>query len=75
MTSLFNCQPKLRQSTREAKKRVQEGGSGWRRVSGLIFDKRIIARVKGKIYKMVVKAAVMFGLEIVALTKSHRAEA
>lgn len=32
------------------------------------------ARVKGKIYKMVVKPAMMYDVEMVALTKSQEAE-
>ena len=32
----------------ELKKRVQEGCNGWRKVSGVICDRRLPARVKGK---------------------------
>ena len=34
---------------RDVKKRVQEGWNGWTRVSGVICDKRLPARVKGKV--------------------------
>ena len=33
---------------REVKKRVQAGWNGWRRVSGVICDRRLLAREKGK---------------------------
>ena len=54
---------------REIKKRVQAGWSGWRRVSGVICDKRLPARVKGKVYSLVVRPAMVYGLETVAVTK------
>ena len=59
---------------REVKKRVQAGWSGWRRVSGVICDRQVPARMKGKIYKKVVRPAMLYGLETVALTKSQEAE-
>ena len=34
---------------REVKKRVQAGWNGWRRMSGVISDRRVPARVKGKV--------------------------
>lgn len=33
------------------KKSVQTGWSGWRRATGVICDRRIAERVKGKVYK------------------------
>ena len=39
---------------REVKKRVQAGWNGWKRVSGVICDKRLPARVKGKMYSSMV---------------------
>ena len=54
---------------REVKKRVQAGWNGWRRVSGVICDRRLPTRVKGKVYSSVVRPAMMYGLETVAVTK------
>ena len=34
---------------REVKKREQAGWNGWRRMSGVICDRRVPARVKGKV--------------------------
>ena len=44
---------------------------GWRRVSGVICNRRLPARVKGKVYSSVVRPAVMYGLEMVAVTKKQ----
>ena len=56
---------------REVKKRVQAGWNGWRRVSGVICDKRLPARVKGKVYSSMVRPAMVYGLETVAVTKKQ----
>ena len=44
---------------RDVKKRVQAGWNGWRRVSGVICNRRLPARVKGKVYSSVVRPAMM----------------
>ena len=61
---------------REVKTRVglQAGWNGWRRMSGLICDRRVPARVKGKVHKVAVRPAMLYGLETVALTKRQEAE-
>ena len=56
---------------REVKKRVQTGWNGWRRVSGVICDRRLPARVKGKVYSLMVRPAMVYGLETVAVTKKQ----
>ena len=56
---------------REVKKRVQEGWNGWRRVLEVICDRRLPARVKGKVYSLVVRPAMVYGLETVAVTKKQ----
>ncbi|XP_051787950.1 uncharacterized protein LOC127529167 [Erpetoichthys calabaricus] len=58
----------------EVQKRVQAGWSGWRRVTGVIYDRRVSARVKGKVYRMVVRPAMLYGLETVALTRKQETE-
>ena len=56
---------------REVKKRVQAGWNEWRKVTGIICDRRLPARVKGKVYSSVVRPAMVYGLETVAVTKKQ----
>ena len=59
---------------REVKRRVQAGWNGWRKVTGVICDKKISAEAKGKVYKTVVRPALLFGLETVATSKKQEQE-
>ncbi|MCJ8742856.1 hypothetical protein PDJAM_G00086950 [Pangasius djambal] len=59
---------------KEVKKRVQAGWNGWRKVSGVLCDRRISVRIKGKVYETVERAAMLYGLETVALRKRQEAE-
>ena len=43
---------------KEVKKRMQAGWTGWRKVSGVI---RVSARMKGKVYKTVVRPVTLYG--------------
>ena len=54
---------------REIKRRVQAGWNGWRRVSGVICDRRLPARIKIKVYSLVMRPAMVYRLERVAVTK------
>ncbi|KAK3519801.1 hypothetical protein QTP70_006182 [Hemibagrus guttatus] len=44
---------------KEVKKRVQAGWNGWRKVSGVLCERKISARIKGKVYRTVVRAAML----------------
>ena len=59
---------------REVKKRVQAGWNGWRYVLVVICDRRLPARVKRKVYSSVVRPAMVYGLETVAVTKKQMEE-
>ena len=59
---------------REVKKRVQAGWNGWRRMPGVICDRRVPDRVKEKVYRVAVRPAMLYGLETVTLTKRQEAE-
>ena len=54
---------------RQVKRRVQAGWNGWKKVSGVICDNRLPARVKGKVYNLVVRPVMVYKLETVAITK------
>ncbi|KAK3510392.1 hypothetical protein QTP70_005867 [Hemibagrus guttatus] len=59
---------------KEVKKRVQAGWNGWRKVSGVLCDQKISARIKGKVYRTVVRLAMLYGLETVSLRKRQESE-
>ncbi|KAK3549329.1 hypothetical protein QTP70_034557 [Hemibagrus guttatus] len=59
---------------KEVKKRVQAGWNGWRKVSGVLCDQKISARIKGKVYRTVVRPAMLYGLETVSLRKRQELE-
>ncbi|KAK3521076.1 hypothetical protein QTP86_007004, partial [Hemibagrus guttatus] len=59
---------------KEVKKRVQAGWNGWRKVSEVLCDKKISARIKGKVYRIVVRAAMLYGLEKVSMRKRQESE-
>ena len=43
-------------------------------MSGAICDRQVPTRVKGKVYRVAVRPAMLYGLETVALTKRQEAE-
>lgn len=53
---------------------MQAGRSGWKQVSGVIWDRRIAGSVKVKVYKMVARAAMMYGFQTVELTERQEEE-
>ncbi|XP_063591901.1 uncharacterized protein LOC134786959 [Penaeus indicus] len=56
---------------REVNFRIQSGWNNWRKVSGVICDKRVPVRLKGKVHKEVVRPALIYGLEAAPLKKSE----
>ncbi|KAK3508727.1 hypothetical protein QTP70_004272 [Hemibagrus guttatus] len=59
---------------KEVKKRVQAGWNGWRKVSGVLCDRKISARIKRKVCRTVVRPAMLYGLETVSLRKRQESE-
>ena len=54
---------------REVHRRVQAGANGWRAVEGVMADRRISKRLKGKIISTRVTPACLYGTETLALTE------
>ena len=51
--------------------RRQCGWNNWRKMSGVLCDKRVPPHVKGKIHKMIVQPAMLYGAETVPMTSSR----
>lgn len=49
--------------------RIQEGWRNWKKVSGVLCDRRITVKNKGIIYKTVVRPAMMYGAETWTIKK------
>ena len=55
----------------EVNRRVQSGWNNWKKMSGVLCDKKMPSKVKGKIYKMVVQPAMLYAMETVPVTSSQ----
>ena len=51
--------------------RIQTGWQNWKRVSGILCDRSVSLRVKGKVSKIVVRPAMMYGAETWAVKKAQ----
>ena len=50
------------------------GWNGWRKVSEVICDRNLPARVKGKVYNSAVRSAMMYEFETMWVTKKQAEE-
>ena len=55
----------------EVNKRAQCVWNNWRKMSGVLCDKRVPPHVKGNIHKMFVQLAMLYGMETVPMSSSH----
>ncbi|XP_063603267.1 uncharacterized protein LOC134779196 [Penaeus indicus] len=55
-------------SDKEVTKRIQAGWGAWK-ITGVMCDKNVPEKVKGRLYKTLVRPAMMYGMETVAVTK------
>ena len=51
--------------------RIQASWKNWRKLSGVLCDRRLSSRLKGMIFKTVVRPAMTYGTETWAIKKSH----
>ena len=54
---------------KEVRKRIQAGWMSWRKVSGVLCDRKLSTKVKGKMYKRVVIPAMFYEMETVEVTE------
>ena len=55
----------------EVNHRIQSGWNAWRRLTGVLCDKKISARLKGKVYKTAVRPAMLYGSETWPMKRVH----
>uniref|UniRef100_A0A8D8RG21 Reverse transcriptase domain-containing protein n=1 Tax=Cacopsylla melanoneura TaxID=428564 RepID=A0A8D8RG21_9HEMI len=55
----------------EIEHRVNAGWMNWKKLSGVLCDRRITTRAKGKMYKSVVRPALLYGAETWAVKKEQ----
>ena len=53
----------------EITKRVGAGWRNWKKCSGVLCDRRVPVKLKGKVYKTVIRPAMLYGAEMWATTK------
>ena len=53
----------------EEVRRIQAGWMSWKKMSRILCDRKLSARIKGKMYKSVVGSAMLYGMETMAVTE------
>ena len=53
----------------EEVRRIQAGWMSWRKVYGVLCDRKLSAKIKGKMYKSVVGPTMLYGMETMAVTE------
>ena len=56
---------------KEVAKRIQAGWGAWRKVTGIMCDRKVPAAVKGRMYKTMIRPAMLYCMETVAVTKGQ----
>ena len=56
-------------SEKEICKRIVAGWCNWKKITGIMCDRRVAPKLKGRLFKVMVRPAMLYGLETVAMTK------
>ena len=56
----------------EVRRRTQAGANAWRKVEGVLLDRNISKKLKGRVLRVCVTPARLYGLETVALTEQQQ---
>ena len=56
----------------EVRRRIQAGANAWRNVEGVMVDRNISKKLKGKVLDSCVVPASIYGLETLALSELHQ---
>ena len=59
-------------SETEVRRRVQAGANTWRQVGGVMSDRHISKKLKGKVLGACVTPAMLYGLETLPVTEKHQ---
>ena len=54
------------------RRRIQAGANAWRKVEGVMLDRKVSKKLKGKVIRTCVTPACLYGLETVALTEQQQ---
>ena len=60
-----------RRCEEEVRKRIKAGWMSCRKVSEVLCDRKLSAKIKGKMYRSVVRPAMLYGMETVPVTERH----
>ena len=56
----------------KVRRQIQAGANAWRKVDGVMLDRKISKKLKGKVLRMCVTPACLSGLETVAVTEQQK---
>ena len=55
----------------EVRRMIQAGWMSWKKVHGVACDKKLSAKVKGKMHQSVIRPAMLYGMKTAAMTEKQ----